>query len=97
MSGTHDADFSDDQRLALIHYCPKCVVPKVMNLEVIRPAIFGNGAIIGYRCETCASRRIDVVPSHAQGHAEGEEGVLRRSTDRRTTAAAAVMDSGHDR
>jgi hypothetical protein len=88
MRGTHDADFSDDQGLALIHYCPNCVVPRVMNLESIRPAMFGNRAIIGYRCETCASRRIDVVPSHAQGHAEGEGLLFRRSTDRHNTAGA---------
>jgi C4-type Zn-finger protein len=71
MHGFQDADYSNDQQLALIHHCPKCAVPRVMSLEAIRPAMFGNKAIIGYRCETCATRRVDVVSSHAVGQGGG--------------------------
>jgi hypothetical protein len=87
MPGSHDADVSDDQGLALIHYCPKCEVRKVMSLETIRPAMFGHRAIIGYRCDTCATRRVDVVASHALGDAVG--GVFyRRLSDRHNLAKA---------
>jgi C4-type Zn-finger protein len=88
MHGTHDADFSDDQRLALIHYCPNCEVPRVMSLEAIRPAMFGKRAIIGYRCETCATRRVDVVSYHALGPAEAGGSFHRRLTDGHNPAQA---------
>lgn len=86
MPGSHDADVSDDQGLALIHYCPNCEVPKVMSLETIRPAMFGNRAIIGYRCDTCATRRVDVVAAHAVDAAPGV--FHRRLTDRPNPAGA---------
>uniref|UniRef100_Q07MR3 Uncharacterized protein n=1 Tax=Rhodopseudomonas palustris (strain BisA53) TaxID=316055 RepID=Q07MR3_RHOP5 len=86
MPGSHDADFSEDQGLALIHYCPKCEDRKVMSLETIRPAMFGKRAIIGYRCDTCATRRVDVVAPHALGDAA--ERVVHRLSDRHDLAKA---------
>jgi hypothetical protein len=88
MHGLRDADFSDEQGLALVHNCPNCDLPRVMSLEAIRPAMFGHGAIIGYRCAACGTRRIDVVSSHAVGHSDGASLFHRRFTDRHNPAAA---------
>jgi hypothetical protein len=52
---------ADTNASVWVHHCLKCDPPRAMNIQTIRPAMFGGYDLIVYECRQCGAEKFDAM------------------------------------